>query len=58
MYLLLLRPDQAVLCCIRVRGLITAGVCWLDGDSVSERSWEPRFVMIKALDLISAEIDI
>jgi hypothetical protein len=36
--LLLLRPDQSVLCCICVRGLVPAHVCCLVGGSESERS--------------------
>jgi hypothetical protein len=36
--LLSLRPDQAVLCCICVRGLRAASVCCLVDSSVSERS--------------------
>jgi hypothetical protein len=36
-----LGPDQRVLCCIFVRGLISAGVRYLLGGSVSERSGGP-----------------
>ena len=42
MHLLSLRSDLAVLCCICVRSLISAGVCCLVGGSVSERSQESR----------------
>jgi hypothetical protein len=42
MLLLLLRPNQAVPCCICVGGLMSAGVCCLVGGSVSETSLESR----------------
>jgi hypothetical protein len=51
MHLLLLRPDQVVLCCICVRGLVSAGVCCLVGDSVSERSQGSRLVETAGLPL-------
>jgi hypothetical protein len=51
--LLSLRPDQAVLCCICVRGLISAGVCCLVGGSVSERSWGSRLVEAASLSIWS-----
>jgi hypothetical protein len=37
-------PNPAVLCCICVGGLISAGVCCLVGGPVSERSQGPRLV--------------
>jgi hypothetical protein len=37
-HLLSLRPDQAILCCICVGGLISPGVCCLVGGPVSERA--------------------
>jgi len=43
-HFLSLSPDQAVLCCICVRSLISAGVCSLVGGSVSERSQGSRSV--------------
>jgi hypothetical protein len=42
--LLPLRADQAVLCCLCVKGLRPAGVCYLVGGSVSERSQGSRVV--------------
>ena len=39
-----MKPNQAVLCSIWVRGLTSAGVHCLVGDSVSERSLESRLV--------------
>jgi hypothetical protein len=45
-HILLLRPDQAVLYCICVRGLISAGVCCLVGCSVAERSQEQWWVRV------------
>ena len=44
MHLLPLSPDQAVLCCIYVRGLLSAGIYCLVGGSVSERSQGSRIV--------------
>ena len=46
MHLLSLSPDQAVLCCICDRGLISAVLCCLVGGLVSERSWGSRLVEI------------
>lgn len=39
LHLLWLSPNPAVLCCICVRGLISAGVRCLAGGTVSELSW-------------------
>ena len=44
MYLLTLKPDQAVLYCICVRGLVSASICSLVGGSVSKGTWKSRLV--------------
>ena len=43
-YLLPLRPDEAILCCMCVGGLLPASVCCLVGVSLSERSCTSMFV--------------
>jgi hypothetical protein len=50
-HLLSLRPDQAVLYCIFVGGLISAGLCCLVGGSVSERSPGARSFEITGLNI-------
>ena len=44
MHVLALSPDQAVLCCICVGSLISAGICCLVGGPVSERSRGYRLI--------------
>ena len=51
MHLLSMGPDQTVLCCICGGGLISAAVCHLVGDSVSERSQGSRLVETAALPM-------
>jgi hypothetical protein len=49
--LLTLRPDQAVLCRICVRGLRPASVCCLVGCLVSEGSWGSRLIETAGLPM-------
>ena len=47
------RPDQTVLCCICVTGLVSADVCYLVGGSVSEKSLGSRIVETAGLPMES-----
>ena len=49
MLLLSLKPDQAVLCCICIGGLISASICCLDSGSVTQKSTGSRSVGIVGL---------
>jgi hypothetical protein len=49
--LLLLRPDQAVLCCICVGDLWPAHVCCLVGGSMSEKSQGSALIGISGLPM-------